>query len=320
MLEDLGYTDRTLVFTHFRIPVESLDDGLLPLMSDKDARRLVECVPIFKELELYIETGVSLVECQMIERMTTKGKGVVIEEIVDHDVNDVVGKDLDGEAGNSGKLLLLECHKTSQPEKARPVYDIDSENDFPPTFCAEKMFANHTKSLSDGFQFRRLLEEIDQEFMVEDSSEDSLESIDVLNFVDEGDLHTWISVEEVDQGIDVEWQDDPYHLVDVPEPEEPQEISDMFAEIDQALDELNDVVAAEKGTEMYAIFAEPISFNLVPLMVVGEETFTILDVDGEQIVCDGAVIPNDLCAKVVGDEGFISAVDGDVFTNKVVAK
>ncbi|PWA66303.1 hypothetical protein CTI12_AA328520 [Artemisia annua] len=213
MLEDLGYMDRTLVFTHFRILGESLDDGLLPLMSDKYVRRLVEYVPIFKELELYIETGVSLVECQMIERMMTKGKGV------DHDVNDAVGKDLDGETGNSGKLLLLEWHKTSQPEKAGLVYETDSDNDFPPTFCAEKMVANHTKRLSDEFQFRRLLEEIDQEFMVEDSSEDSLESIDVLDFDDvyydetsdgvtisgkEGDLHTWISDEEVDQGIDVE--------------------------------------------------------------------------------------------------------------------
>ncbi|PWA96199.1 hypothetical protein CTI12_AA040600 [Artemisia annua] len=167
--------------------------------------------------------------------------------------------------------------------------------------------------------------------MVEDSSEDSLESTDVLDF-DDAD-------EEVDQGIDVDWNDDPYHLVDVPEPEEmyaveePQEISDMFAEIDQALDELDDVVAAEEGTEMYAIFAEPISFSLVPLVVVGEETFAILDVDGvdgEQRVCDGVVIQDDQCAEVVrdddqcdivvGDEGCISVVDGDAINDKVVAK
>ncbi|PWA84380.1 hypothetical protein CTI12_AA159680 [Artemisia annua] len=154
------------------------------------------------------------------------------------------------------------------------------------------MIANHSKRLSDEFEFRRLLVEIYQEFMVEDSSEDSLEATDVLDFDDayyddtsdgctisgkEGDLHTWISDEEVDQGKDVDWTDDPYHLVDVPEPEEmhaieePQEISGTFAEIDQALDELDDVVAAGEGTEMYALFAEPISFSLVPLMVVGEE-------------------------------------------------
>ncbi|PWA45148.1 hypothetical protein CTI12_AA513730 [Artemisia annua] len=290
----------------------------------------------------------------------SKGKGVVIEEIVDHDVNDDVGKDVDGETGNTGKLLLLEWHKewheTSQPEKAGPIYDSDSDNGFPPTFCTGKMIANHSKRLSDEFQFRGLLEEIDQEFMVEDSSEDSLESIDVLDFDDayydetsdgctisgkEGDLHTWISDEEVDQGKDVDWTHDPYHLVDVPEPEEmhaieepqepeePQEISDMFAEIDQALDELDDIVAAGEGTEVYALFAEPISFSLVPLVVVGEERFAILDVDGvdgeqriryedvildeqcaevvgdgEQRVCDVAVIPDDQCALVVGNEGF----------------
>ncbi|PWA77147.1 aminopeptidase [Artemisia annua] len=147
MLEDLGYTDRTLLFTHFRIPDESLDDGLLPLMSEEDVRRLVEYVRIFTQLELYIETGVSAVECEMMERMMTKGKGVVIEEIVDHDVNDNVGKDVDGETGNTGKLLLLEWHKTSQPEKAGPLYDNDSNNGFPPTFCAEKMIANHSKRL-----------------------------------------------------------------------------------------------------------------------------------------------------------------------------
>ncbi|PWA56307.1 hypothetical protein CTI12_AA421490 [Artemisia annua] len=342
MLEDLGYTDRTLVFTHFKIPDESLDDGLLPLKSKEDMRRLVEYVPIFTQLELYIETGVSVVECEMMERMMSKGKGVVIEEIVDHDVNDDVGKDVDGETRTTGKLLLLEWHKewheTSQPEKAGPLYDYDSDNGFPPTFCAGKMIANHSKRLSDEFQFRRLLEEIDQEFMVEDSSEDSLESTDVLDFDDayyddtsdgftisgkEGDLHshTWISDEEVDQGKDVDWTDDPYHLVDVPEPEEmhaieepqepedPQEISDMFAEIDQALDELDDVVAAGEGTKVYALFAEPISFSLVPLVVVGEER-----------VCDVAVIPDDQCAVVVGNEGCISVVEGDVIKDKVVAK
>ncbi|PWA96198.1 hypothetical protein CTI12_AA040590 [Artemisia annua] len=140
----IGLTEFTVT-----IPEESLDDGLLLLKSDEDVRILVEYVHIFTELELYIETGVSVVECEMIERMMTKGKGVVIEEIVDHDVNDAVGKDVDGETGNSGKLLLLEWHKTSQPEKDGPLYDTDSDNDFPPTFCAEKMIENHSKKLSD---------------------------------------------------------------------------------------------------------------------------------------------------------------------------
>ncbi|PWA56993.1 hypothetical protein CTI12_AA411040 [Artemisia annua] len=354
MLEDLGYTDRTLVFTHFKIPDESLDDGLLPLKSEEDVRRLVEYVPIFTQLELYIETGVLVVKCEMMVRMMSMGKGVVIEEIVDHEVNDDVGKDVDGETGNTGKLLLLEWHKewheTSQPEKAGPLYDSDSENGFPLTFCAGKMIANHSKRLSDEFQFRRLLEEIDQEFMVEDSSEDSLESTDVLDFDDayyddtsdgftisgkEGDLHTWINDEEVDQGKDVDWTDDPYHLVDVPEPEEMHAIKET-----QKPEEPQEIVKY-----VYALFAEPISFSLVPLVVVGEERFAILDVDGddgeqrvrdedvildeqcaevvgdgEQRICDVAVIPDDQCAVVVGNERCISVVEGDVIKDKVVAK
>jgi hypothetical protein len=109
---------------------------------------------------------------------------------------------------------------------------------------------------------------------LENPNEDSLQYIDVMDFDDadydtddgvtingkEGVLETWISDEEVDQRIDVEWKDDPYHLVD--EPKQPEEISDMFAETDQALDELDDVVAAGEVTELYAIFAEPISFVL----------------------------------------------------------
>ncbi|PWA58579.1 hypothetical protein CTI12_AA361660 [Artemisia annua] len=323
MLEDLGYTDRTIVFTHFKIPDESLDDGLLPLNSEEDVRRLVQYVPIFTQLELHIETGVSVVECEMMERMMSKGKGVVIEEIVDHDVTRIVPLCLLTLRYLMSHWMMWhkEWHETSQPEKARSLYDSDSDNGFLPTFCAGKMIVNHSKRLSDEFQFRRLLEEIDQEFMVEDSSEDSLESTDVLDFDDayyddtsggctisgkEGDPHTWISDEEVDQGKDVDWTDDPYHLVDFPELEEmrvieePQEISDMFAEIDQALDELDDVVAAGEGTDVFAI-----------LDVDG--------VDGEQRVRDEDVILDEQCAEVVGD-GCLSVVEGDVIKDKVVAK
>nr|GFB78726.1 hypothetical protein [Tanacetum cinerariifolium] len=52
-----------------------------------------------------------------------------------------------------------------------------------------------------------------------------------------GDLKTWFGNEEVDQENDVKWQDEPYHFVD--EPEEPAEINDMFDELDQAMDELD---------------------------------------------------------------------------------
>ncbi|GJW44397.1 hypothetical protein Tco_0073196 [Tanacetum coccineum] len=93
IFRDLGYRDGRILFTHFRIHWESLDEDLLTLMSD----------------EVYIETGVLLVERHMMERMMSMGKGVVIEEIVDHDV---VGKEFDSESGNSGKLRLLEWNQS----------------------------------------------------------------------------------------------------------------------------------------------------------------------------------------------------------------
>nr|GEV65740.1 transposase, MuDR [Tanacetum cinerariifolium] len=97
MFEDLGYIDGRLLFTHFKIPGQSLDEGLLPLMSNEDVIRLLVYVPRFRKLEVYIEIGVSLVQRNMIEGMTSKGKGVVIEEIMDHDVSDAVGKEFDSE-------------------------------------------------------------------------------------------------------------------------------------------------------------------------------------------------------------------------------
>ncbi|GJT16412.1 hypothetical protein Tco_0875118 [Tanacetum coccineum] len=59
----------------------------------------------------------------------------------------------------------------------------------------------------------------------------------------EGDLETWFSDEEVDQDIYVEWQYDPYRLVD--ELKESEEISDMFAKLNQAMDELDQVIEVE---------------------------------------------------------------------------
>ena len=164
------------------------------------------------------------------------------------------------------------------------------------------MIAGHTKRMSDEFQFRRLLGEIDQDLTVEDSSEESTGLLDFYDLDFDDAYYADASDEEVDQ----EWHGDPYHLVDVPEPEElhaieepqepeePQEISDMFAEIDQALDELDDVVAAGEGTEVYALYAEPISFSLLPLVDVD-------GVDGEQRLRDEDVILDEQCDEVVGD-------------------
>nr|GEV31357.1 hypothetical protein [Tanacetum cinerariifolium] len=165
MFKGLGYIDRRLLFTHFRIPGESLD-----------------------------------VERQMMERMTSKGKGAVIEKIVDHNVNDVVVKE------------LME------------------------------------KRLSDKFEFKKLLAEIDHEFGLDNSSQDSLE---FLNLVDFDDVDFEQGIEEL-MYYDTD-DDDPYHLVD--EPQEPEEISDVFAKLDQTLDKLARVIEAEEPEEIIDLYA-----------------------------------------------------------------
>ncbi|GJT13752.1 hypothetical protein Tco_0860794 [Tanacetum coccineum] len=251
MFKDLGYIEGMLLFKHFRIHGESLDEGWIPLMSKEDVIGYLEVVPRSREVEVYIKTGVSLVERHIMERMKSKGKDVLIEEIVDHDVNDAVGKEFDTNGGNNGKLPL-----------------------FPSPWTTEKMIPDRTKRLSDEFEFIKLLAEIDHEFGLDNPSQDSLEfsndvdfddvSFDVVDLdevsfdlvdpddfsfddvdfeqgmddvdseqemkellyydTNDGasiseksrDVPTWFSDEDVDQGIDVEWKDDPYHYVDEP--------------------------------------------------------------------------------------------------------
>ncbi|PWA97584.1 transposase, MuDR, MULE transposase domain protein [Artemisia annua] len=100
MLDELGLGDDKILFTHFRIPEESLDDRLFPLISEEHVVILLKYVPRFKEIEVYIETYVSLVEQHLMEMRSRRGKGVVIEDIEEGD--------LVKEAEKDGKLCLLE--------------------------------------------------------------------------------------------------------------------------------------------------------------------------------------------------------------------
>ncbi|GKD52779.1 hypothetical protein Tco_1281755, partial [Tanacetum coccineum] len=205
--------------------------------------------------------------------------------------------EFDGESRNSGKLPLLEWNQSSQARKDETVVDsdfcdFDSYNEFPPPWSAEIMITNRTKRLIGEFEFRKLLAKIDHVFGLENSSQDSLEfpyevdfkqemeellnyrpnevnfeqRMEELLYYDtydganisgkEGDLETWFSDEEVDQDIYVEWQDDPYRLVD--ELEESEEISDMFAKINQAMDELDQVTEAKYVTDSFTIYDQAI--------------------------------------------------------------
>nr|GFA05142.1 hypothetical protein [Tanacetum cinerariifolium] len=115
------------------------------MFKDLDVIGFLEYGPRFREVEVYTKTGVSLVEMHMMERMKSKVKGVVIEEIIDHDVNDAIGKEFYCKSKNF-------------------------DNEFPPPWSAERMIANTTKRLSDEFEFRKLSEEIDHVFELDNSS------------------------------------------------------------------------------------------------------------------------------------------------------
>nr|GEU39864.1 ribonuclease H-like domain, reverse transcriptase, RNA-dependent DNA polymerase [Tanacetum cinerariifolium] len=51
LLEDLGFKDGWILFSYFRIPSKSLDEGLLPLVSDEDVLSLLWHVPKDREIE-----------------------------------------------------------------------------------------------------------------------------------------------------------------------------------------------------------------------------------------------------------------------------
>ncbi|GJY06012.1 hypothetical protein Tco_0371952, partial [Tanacetum coccineum] len=78
------------------IPGKSFDEGLAPLISHQDVFSLLKYVPRYKEIKVYIEK-------HTMEVVSGKGKGVVIEEIMEDDeVNEA------SETRNRGQSLLLD--------------------------------------------------------------------------------------------------------------------------------------------------------------------------------------------------------------------
>nr|GEW10297.1 transposase, MuDR, MULE transposase domain protein [Tanacetum cinerariifolium] len=87
MLDELGLGSSVLLLSHFRIPCESLDDGLVTLIGDEDVLTLLKYVPKFREIK---EKGMLIKEIlkdnvfngqHKRKEMSVKGKNVVIEEI-----------------------------------------------------------------------------------------------------------------------------------------------------------------------------------------------------------------------------------------------
>nr|GFD45135.1 hypothetical protein [Tanacetum cinerariifolium] len=117
--------------------------------------------------------------------------------------------------------------------------------------------------LSEEFEFRKLLAEIDHEFGLDNSSRDKQDVSNDVNFddvdFDVADFDVVMDVLDLNRSWKrfcimpqmialalVERKDGPYHNVD-----EPEEINDIFADLDQALDELHQVIEAQETGDGY---------------------------------------------------------------------
>ncbi|GJS03093.1 hypothetical protein Tco_0319601 [Tanacetum coccineum] len=159
LLEDLRFKDGRIRFSHFRIPGKSLDEGVAPLMSNKDVVSLLKYVPRDREIEVYVDNDVSLVEKRMTEVSLGKGNGILIEE------DDVENKN---KASTSKVAPLSEgCGKI--------IYGFsDSDSSDDPPWSSECINEKRQQRCSDEFQFIKLLFEIDREFDL-DLSQDPIE-------------------------------------------------------------------------------------------------------------------------------------------------
>ncbi|GKE45519.1 hypothetical protein Tco_1472803 [Tanacetum coccineum] len=149
-----------------RILGKSLDEGLAPLMFDEDVLSLLWHAPRDREIEVYVENGVSLVKKQMMEVSLAKGKGVLVEN--------------ENEALMSKVAPLDEGCGTS-------IYGYsDSDLRNHPPWSSECKNEKRQQRWSDEFRFRNLLFKIDHEFDL-DLSQDPKEKVEEGM---QGDLHT----------------------------------------------------------------------------------------------------------------------------------
>nr|GEY60400.1 hypothetical protein [Tanacetum cinerariifolium] len=83
-------------------------------MCDQDLVSLLKYIPRYREIEVYIETGVSSVEIHMMNVRLSQGKGVLIEKIVEDNLGETfAGKEVATDTVKEGKLLLLEWNDSS---------------------------------------------------------------------------------------------------------------------------------------------------------------------------------------------------------------
>ncbi|GJS37957.1 hypothetical protein Tco_0536339 [Tanacetum coccineum] len=136
----------TTLPSHSRISGNSLDDGLVPLMSNEEVLTLLKYVPRFKEIKVYVKAGVSLVEQHAMEVRSGHTNSVVIEEMVEYDWVNEVGKE---------EIFLL--------DNGENVGFIDYDDELFPKLSIKSMKEERKRMASDVSAFRNLLAKIDFE-------------------------------------------------------------------------------------------------------------------------------------------------------------
>ncbi|GJW24890.1 hypothetical protein Tco_0038701 [Tanacetum coccineum] len=150
----LGNGDK-MIFTHFRIPGKSLDDGLVLLMADEHVPTLLKYLPGCKEIEVYIEANVSLVGQHMLEVRSGQPIEVVIEEIVEENiVSEPVKQKKVNEPAKQGMVGQL-----GQSSIVETVEILVCDTDVPPALV-ENVKQTVAMEQPRAFSFQNLLEHI----------------------------------------------------------------------------------------------------------------------------------------------------------------
>ncbi|GJW31803.1 hypothetical protein Tco_0051835 [Tanacetum coccineum] len=144
MLEDLGIKGGSFLFSYFRIPGKSLDEGLVPLISHQDVLSLLKYVPSYKEIEVYVEKHTMKV-------VSGKGKGVVIEEIMEDDETgnmDSTSK-VDHPSWSSGSLSDYDINLSQDPIDMTKVVKAEQEMQEPVYYNFHPLMYDSDYALDD---------------------------------------------------------------------------------------------------------------------------------------------------------------------------
>ncbi|GKD79638.1 hypothetical protein Tco_1342259 [Tanacetum coccineum] len=237
--------------------------------------------------------------------MASKGNVVLIEEIVNHDFNDAVGKEFDADSGNSSKLPLV-IH-----------------------FIRPTMLGNMGLLLL--LIFIKLLAEIDHEFGLDNSSQDEQ---DISNDVDFDDVvFDDVSFEDVDFD-DVSFDDIEFDVVDfdvgIDDLNFEQELEEVLYYATYASSINGKSRDVPTWFNLFVVYDQPIDdeggvvpFEVVPKEMVAEEIVYVEVVVEYKVVeetdvgssgeDEDVVIPHEVYVAMVAAEGFFFFLNGNFY-------